>query len=349
MGSYPINEGLPLPFLLKKIYQLYFTVAIISGTLITVSSSSWLGIWMGLEINLLSITPLLRRIKNQIESEATIKYFITQAIASAILIMAIIANIQKETILPIINSTIINIAILTKIGAAPFHFWFPEVIEGLRWINGLIILTWQKIAPIIILIYSYKIIALISIAIVSSILIRGVIGINQTRLRKIIAYSSINHIGWIIRSIIIIQSIWIIYLTIYSTITTAVTIIIKTINTFHINQLINAINNKKPLKILFIMNFLSIGGLPPFIGFFPKWITINFLVNRNFIVISLIIIVITLMTLYFYIRITFSALVIKTTEINFKLLRLKNSPLTIYINFIILSSLALCTLFLNFI
>nr|UZT67663.1 NADH dehydrogenase subunit 2 [Attagenus unicolor japonicus]BBE24794.1 NADH dehydrogenase subunit 2 [Attagenus unicolor japonicus] len=334
---------------MKKMYQLYFTVAMISGTLITVSSSSWLGMWMGLEINLLSITPLLSSIKNQMESEATMKYFITQAMASAILIMAIIANMQKETILPMINSTIMNMAILTKMGAAPFHFWFPEVMEGLSWMNGLIMLTWQKIAPMIILMYSYKMIALISMAIVSSMLISGVMGINQTSLRKIMAYSSINHIGWMISSMIMIQSIWIIYLTIYSTITTAVTIIMKTMNTFHMNQLINAMNNKKPLKMLFIMNFLSMGGLPPFIGFFPKWITINFLVNSNFIVMSLMMIVMTLMTLYFYMRITFSALVMKTTEMNFKLLSLKNSPLTIYMNFIMLSSLALCTLFLNFI
>nr|QOW08057.1 NADH dehydrogenase subunit 2 [Attagenus unicolor japonicus] len=334
---------------MKKTYQLYFTVAMISGTLITVSSSSWLGMWMGLEINLLSITPLLSSIKNQMESEATMKYFITQAMASAILIMAIITNMQKETILPMINSTIMNMAILTKMGAAPFHFWFPEVMEGLSWMNGLIMLTWQKIAPMIILMYSYKMIALISMAIVSSMLISGVMGINQTSLRKIMAYSSINHIGWMISSMIMIQSIWIIYLTIYSTITTAVTIIMKTMNTFHMNQLINAMNNKKPLKMLFIMNFLSMGGLPPFIGFFPKWITINFLVNSNFIVMSLMMIVMTLMTLYFYMRITFSALVMKTTEMNLKLLSLKNSSLTIYMNFIMLSSLALCTLFLNFI
>nr|AZA05016.1 NADH dehydrogenase subunit 2 [Anthrenus verbasci] len=334
---------------MKKTYQLYFTVAMISGTLITVSSSSWLGMWMGLEINLLSITPLLSSIKNQMESEATMKYFITQAMASAILIMAIIVNMQKETISPMINSTIMNMAILTKMGAAPFHFWFPEVMEGLSWMNGLIMLTWQKIAPMIILMYSYKMIALISMAIVSSMLISGVMGINQTSLRKIMAYSSINHIGWMISSMIMIQSIWIIYLTIYSTITTAVTIIMKTMNTFHMNQLINAMNNKKPLKMLFIMNFLSMGGLPPFIGFFPKWITINFLVNSNFIVMSLMMIVMTLMTLYFYMRITFSALVMKTTEMNLKLLSLKNSPLTIYMNFIMLSSLALCTLFLNFI
>nr|QOW08070.1 NADH dehydrogenase subunit 2 [Attagenus augustatus augustatus] len=334
---------------MKKTFQLYFIVAMFSGTLITVSSSSWLGMWMGLEINLLSIIPLLSSVKNQMESEATIKYFITQAMASAILIMAMIINMQKESTMPLMNSTIMTMAILTKMGAAPFHFWFPEVMEGLSWLNSLIMLTWQKIAPMIILMYSTKTILITSIAVISSMLISGIMGINQTSLRKIMAYSSINHIGWMISSTLMIQSIWILYLLIYSAITTAITLIMKINNIFHMSQLINVMNNEKPLKMLFILNFLSMGGLPPFMGFFPKWITINFLVMNNFINMALLMIMMTLMTLYFYMRITFSTMVMKTNEMNIKSLSFKKSPSIIYMNFIMLSSLVFCVMFLNFI
>ncbi|CAH1384876.1 unnamed protein product [Tenebrio molitor] len=91
---------------------------------------------MGLEINLLSVIPIFSEKKNVFSTEASIKYFITQAIASLILLISvIILLLTNEFINPLINSTLIlilNSALIIKLGAAPFHFWFPEVIEGLN-------------------------------------------------------------------------------------------------------------------------------------------------------------------------------------------------------------------------
>lgn len=231
-------------------------------------------------------------------------------------------------------------------GAAPFHFWFPEIIEGLRWINCLIILTWQKIAPIILIIYNAILNEFFTFIILLSIIIRGIIGFNQIRIRKILTFSSINHIAWIIRAIINSKIIWIIYFIIYSFITINLIYILNKFNIIYINQLISIINNKFILKIFFCLNFLSLGGLPPFIGFLPKWLIINELIQENNFLLRFSIIIFTLLTLYFYIRIIFSSLIINiNSQLNFNFKIRKFFILNF--NFIILSRIILFPILYN--
>lgn len=317
------------------------------GSLISISSARWIGIWIGLEINLLSFIPLITSAKNAINNEAALKYFITQAIASTILLFSIIYI--SSSIYLITNFNIImvfNSRILIKMGAAPFHFWFPEIIEGLYWNNCLILLTWQKLAPIIIIIYN-KIIIFFSLIILTSIIIRGILGINQTNIRKILAYSSINHIGWIIASIIYFNNIWIIYFITYLIITINIIYLFKIFNILNIKQLLIKINNNIILKLFFIINFFSLGGLPPFLGFIPKWLTIQILIENNIIIVTFIITIITLITLYFYIQVTFSTLIINNNENNFYLQIKNKNYYIIFINTITLIRLIIITLIFN--
>nr|YP_009699984.1 NADH dehydrogenase subunit 2 [Dermestes tessellatocollis]QEK77720.1 NADH dehydrogenase subunit 2 [Dermestes tessellatocollis]QIA46733.1 NADH dehydrogenase subunit 2 [Dermestes maculatus] len=322
------------------------------GSLITISSYSWLGMWMGLEINLLSFIPLMSSTKNSMQSEAAMKYFITQSIASMILLFSMIIimadNIMINSLMLPNQLMIMNSAILMKMGAAPFHFWFPEIIEGLSWMNSFILMTWQKVAPMVILIQSMKTTFLVTTVIICSMIISGIMGINQTSIRKILAYSSINHVGWMISSFLAWQSIWLIYISIYSLISLNMIMILKTLNIFHIKQLINTMNSNKPLKMTFILNFLSLGGIPPFIGFLPKWLTINFLIEQKMVFISMIMIIFTLLTIFFYMRITFTTMVIYTQETSKKIhinYKIKN---ILILNMISLSSLLICTLLFNF-
>lgn len=274
--------------------------------------------WIGLEINLLSLIPLLKNTKNNYPSERAIKYFISQIIASSLLIFSVIiffnSNIFPEEFKPI-ETILIRTTLLLKIGAAPFHFWLPEVIRGLNWFNSLLILTWQKIAPIILLTYLIKtyILFFSSVIIISSI-IRGFQGLNQTCLRKILAYSSINHVRWIISSLLNSTNICIYYFIIYCLININIIFILKKYNVFYLRQLSIIFTFNKKIKFLFILNFLSLGGLPPFLGFFPKWITIHNIVDNNHYTLTTILIISTLISLYFYLRITFSSFTIYTKE-----------------------------------
>nr|QNP09974.1 NADH dehydrogenase subunit 2 [Ochthebius yoshitomii] len=330
-----------------KIYKLLFLISMMIGTLIAISSYSWLGMWMGLEINLLSIIPLMTNPKNMMNNEAALKYFITQALASTIFLFTIIvlsSNIFKSWEQSF--NLIFNSSLLTKMGAAPFHFWFPEVMEGLNWSNCLLLLTWQKIAPMILIMYN-NMMMFFSIIIMFSMMISGIMGINQLSLRKILAYSSINHIGWMLSSMMFMESIWMIYFIIYSLISINIIMILKKFNIFLLKQIFNVMNNNPMFKMFFIMNFLSLGGLPPFLGFFPKWITIQMMIENKLIILSIIMVIMTLMTLYFYIRITFSTLMINMNEMNYHYKQKNNWMLNI-LNFLSLIGLLFVTLIFNF-
>lgn len=323
------------------------------GTIISVSSITWLGTWIGLEINLLSFIPLIKEKNNSYASESSMKYFLVQALASAVFFFSIIIisginfinseiYIISDLILIIINSSL-----LLKIGAAPFHFWFPEIIEGMRWINRLILITWQKIAPIMILSYSLKSSNFILIIIIICSIIGRIGGLNQTSLRKIIAFSSINHIGWIIRSFLRNEIIWIIYFLIYSSISAAIILLLNSFNVFYLSQIFTLIRKNILIKFRILLNLLSLGGLPPFLGFFPKWIIIQQLRNKYRLVI-LIIILATLITLFFYMRIAYTSIIINHNQINFNIdQNIKISSINLIFTFIRLTGLTICTLIFN--
>nr|QRV62894.1 NADH dehydrogenase subunit 2 [Hydroporus sp. NHM-IR526] len=338
------------------IYKLIFSSMLFMGTLITISSYSWLGVWMGLEINLLSFIPLINMKNNKFSSESSIKYFLIQALASSILLFSIIMFISKSKMINemyFFNKTLMmcmNSAILLKLGAAPFHFWFPEVIEGLNWINSLILMTWQKIAPMMILSYTMKLNYFIYIIIIMSTFIGSIGGLNQISLRKMLAFSSINHIGWMISSLIINEIMWIIYFMIYSIISISIILMLNKFNIFLLNQLFLMMNNLYYIKYFMLMNLLSLGGLPPFLGFLPKWIIIQNLSLNNFLL-TLFMIMMTLITLFFYLRISYSSMMINNTELNFLMIMNKNNYNNMMINlftFISINGMILYTMFINF-
>nr|ARH55130.1 NADH dehydrogenase subunit 2 [Phaedon armoraciae] len=328
-----------------------FFMTMILGTFIAISSYSWFSMWIGLEINLLSIIPLLKTPKSLYPTEAILKYFITQALASTILMFSIITSLNLEASIhtsQLWMMVMMNSALLTKMGAAPFHSWFPEVMEGLNWENSILMLTWQKIAPMILFSYNLQMTVFISFVILNSIILSGILGFNQISLRKIMAYSSINHIGWMIASMLNMKMIWILYFLIYSAITLNIIIVFKYFNIYSMKQLFMSLTANKLIKMLFAVNFLSLGGLPPFLGFFPKWLVINNLVEMKFFSLSVIMITFTLITVFFYLRLTFPSLTISSKEIVLEQPWIVSFQV-IFFNSISLLGLFLCTLTFSFI
>nr|AXS65521.1 NADH dehydrogenase subunit 2 [Laemophloeidae sp. KM-2017] len=331
-----------------KLSKFLFLNTLIAGTFITISAYSWFSMWLGLEINLLSIIPLLNSTKNSFPSEAALKYFITQSMASTVIMFAIISLLFSKDIFENNFSLILNSAILTKMGAAPFHFWFPEIIEGLSWMNSLIILTWQKIAPMILIFYFIELTNFFIFIIIVSSMIGSIMGLNQINLRKILAYSSINHIAWLLCSLLDSFSIWMIYFSIYSIILMTLIFILNKIHAFQISQLMNMSFSNKMMNLSIFLIFFSLGGLPPFLGFLPKWLVINALISNNYFILSFLLIIFTLITLFYYIRVTFLALIISWQK-NFTIKINLNYPFMWMILSFNFTGLIWCSLiFLNF-
>nr|YP_009185801.1 NADH dehydrogenase subunit 2 [Callicerus obscurus]ALO70429.1 NADH deshydrogenase subunit 2 [Callicerus obscurus] len=331
--------------------MLFFIILMI-GSLISISSNSWMGMWLGLEINLLAFIPLIQEKNNTYASESSLKYFLTQALASIILLFSLIFMAKNLLVMKntIDNSIMImfNSTLLTKMGMAPFHFWFPEVIEGLNWLNCLILLTWQKITPMILVMYNMKFQYFFMTIIIFSMLISGFMGLNQVSLRKILAYSSINHMAWMISTMFFSETIWLYYFIVYSILTMNILIMFKLLNIFYYNQILVSLNKNFMMKFLFSFNFLSLGGLPPFLGFFPKWLTIQYLINSNWILLTFMMILLTLLTLFYYMRLIFNILIISTNEINYFTNNIFKNFLIIIFNISSLSSLLLISLTFNF-
>nr|ASL05719.1 NADH dehydrogenase subunit 2 [Agapanthia daurica] len=333
-----------------KYYKILFFMCMVSGTFIAISSYSWFSMWMGLEINLLSLIPLLNSKENSYPTEAALKYFVTQSLASSILLFTIVLSLNLNEFFSqnfLTFDLMLSSALLIKLGAAPFHMWFPEVLEGLDWMNCLILLIWQKIAPLILLFYNSRLTNFMFFIILMSSVFSGFQGLNQISLRKIMAYSSINHISWMLASMLNSLSIWIFYFFVYSIISLNIILILNQLNLYYFKQLFNLFHQNKILKILFMLNFLSLGGLPPFLGFYPKWLVVNNLVSNHLISVSIVLIITTLITLYFYLRLTFSTLSINHAE-TLVYSPKKVSFSIIMFNFISLAGLLFCSLTFNF-
>nr|AFN41743.1 NADH dehydrogenase subunit 2 [Hipposideros lekaguli] len=287
---------------------------IILGTLIVMTSSHWLLIWIGFEMNMLAVIPMLMKRFSPRATEAATKYFLTQATASMLFMLAIIINLLHSgqwTITNMLNptaSTIMALALAMKLGLSPFHFWVPEVTQGIPLSSGLILLTWQKLAPLSILYQISPSINLDILLVISmlSIMVGGWGGLNQTQLRKILAYSSIAHMGWMTAILAYNPTMTLLNLVLYILMTTT-TFMLFMFNSSTTTLSLSHSWNKTPLiaaSILAMM--LSLGGLPPLTGFLPKWMIIQEFTKNDSIIMPTLMAITALLNLYFYMRLAYS-------------------------------------------
>lgn len=270
----------------------------------------------------MSFIPLIIGNKNLFSSESTLKYFLTQALASSIFLFTILIFIFFKNLKINYNLNesfiiLISSSMLIKMGSAPFHFWFPRVTEGLNWNSILILITWQKIAPLIIFSYCINFKLLIFVIFFSMIFGR-LGGLNQTSLRKLMAFSSINHLGWIIIRIQRSEILWEIYFLFYCFLSFNIIFILNNFKLLNINQTFYLKTLNIIIKTSIFIVLLSLGGLPPFLGFFPKWLVIEMLTQQKIIFSLLFILFFTLITLFFYLRISYNALLISHNTINWR-------------------------------
>nr|WDR45848.1 NADH dehydrogenase subunit 2 [Lasiopodomys gregalis] len=289
-------------------------MTIMMGPMITMLSSNLFVMWIGLEMNLLALIPLMLNNPNPRSTEAATKYFLTQATASMILLLSILMNFkqlgtwtfQPETDINIVTMTFISLAI--KLGLAPFHSWLPEVTQGIKLDVGLILLTWQKIAPLSILSQYYELINpnLLILSALISVLIGAWNGLNQTQTRKILAYSSIAHMGWMISILPYNPSLTALNLLVYIIMTIPMFFIFSTHSFTSISSM-SLMWNKMPMALPMIsLILMSTGGLPPLTGFLPKWAIITELMKNNNLSLASLMAMAALINLFFYMRLIYS-------------------------------------------
>nr|YP_009968500.1 NADH dehydrogenase subunit 2 [Myzornis pyrrhoura]AFB19499.1 NADH dehydrogenase subunit 2 [Myzornis pyrrhoura]AHY87157.1 NADH dehydrogenase subunit 2 [Myzornis pyrrhoura]QMX77704.1 NADH dehydrogenase subunit 2 [Myzornis pyrrhoura] len=295
--------------------KLIFTTSLLLGTTITISSNHWVTAWAGLEINTLAVLPLISKSHHPRAIEAATKYFLTQATASALVLFASMTNAWHTGQWDITQLTnpmsclILTSAIAIKLGLVPFHFWFPEVLQGSPLIIGLLLSTILKFPPITLLFMTSPSLnpTLLAYMAILSVALGGWMGLNQTQTRKIMAFSSISHLGWMTIILSYSPKLMLLNFYLYTLMTTTVFLILNTNNTLKLATLMTTWAKNPPLNAMLLLTLLSLAGLPPLTGFLPKWLIIQELTKQNMALVATAISMLSLLSLFFYLRLAYCA------------------------------------------
>nr|YP_009543462.1 NADH dehydrogenase subunit 2 [Erythrogenys gravivox]AYU71282.1 NADH dehydrogenase subunit 2 [Erythrogenys gravivox] len=295
--------------------KLIFTSSLLLGTTIAISSNHWITAWAGLEINTLAILPLIAKSHHPRAIEAATKYFLTQATASTLLLFSATMNAWHTGQWDITQLThpasclILTSALAMKLGLAPFHFWFPEVLQGSPLTTALLLSTLMKFPPITLLFMTSPSLnpTLLTCMAILSVALGGWMGLNQTQIRKILAFSSISHLGWMAIIISYSPKLTLINFYLYALMTTAVFLTLNTIKTLKLPTLMTTWTKTPALSATLFLTLLSLAGLPPFTGFLPKWFIIQELTKQDMALAATTISLLSLLSLFFYLRLAYCA------------------------------------------
>nr|AJA04714.1 NADH dehydrogenase subunit 2 [Phrynocephalus golubewii] len=289
------------------------TASIIMGAVMAMSSSNWLMAWIGLGLNTLATLPVISKPKTTRALEATTKYFLTQEIASMMMLLASTTNAWQTGNWNIpelknkLSTTIMTLSLTMKMGAAPIHFWLPEVLQGTTLQTALLITTWQKLAPLTLMymISNNTQPTILMFLGVSSMIIGGLGGVNQTQLRKTMAYSSINNLGWTIMIMAFSPNMAIMNILIYIIMTTPIFLMMTSTSMKTLQNMATTWTTSTTTTFSIALLMLSTSGLPPLTGFMPKMLILNELLTQKLAMLATMAIMTSLISLLFYLRIAY--------------------------------------------
>nr|UPP55877.1 NADH dehydrogenase subunit 2 [Paulasterias sp. SS-2022] len=295
---------------------LLLVVNILLSIIIVSSSHSWFSVWVGLEMNSLSVLPILCYQFSPRGVESTIKYFLIQAFSAAMILnialvqLWLVSSWSVSQPLGWFSSVVLTLALSLKLGLFPCHYWFPDVMQGVGFIQGLLLSTWQKVAPFIILVSvaeNISNILLVSMG-CTSVIIGGWGGLNQVQTRKIMAFSSISHLGWICSVLAYSAYISCVMFLVYIVISSGVFLLNNEFNLYNLSLLSRLVYYNSWVGGLLISSILSLGGLPPLTGFLNKFLALECLLANNVLLPCGIMVVGSLFSLFFYLRIGFNSI-----------------------------------------
>nr|QNH73540.1 NADH dehydrogenase subunit 2 [Dicrurus remifer] len=295
--------------------KMVFVTSLLLGTTITITSNHWVMAWTGLEINTLAILPLISKSHHPRAIEAATKYFLVQAAASTLVLFSSMTNAWYTGQWDITQLThptsclILTAAISIKLGLVPFHFWFPEVLQGSSLTTGLLLSTMLKFPPITLLFMTSQSLnpTLLTILAILSTAIGGWMGLNQTQIRKILAYSSISHLGWMTIILVYNPKLTLLNFYLYALMTSTVFLILNSMKVLKLSTLMTMWTKTPSLSAISLLTLMSLAGLPPLTGFLPKWLIIKELTMQEMAPTAIIISLLSLLGLFFYLRLAYCA------------------------------------------
>ena len=293
--------------IILSLINFYFLLFI--SIIMATSFNSRFIIWIRLEINILRFLPIISSGVN-IELENSVKYFIIQSWASIIFLMRIFfCNYLFNRFY-----TLLIIRIFIKLGISPFHTWFISILKTCSLFILIILSTVQKLIPLIILNNIYINFNLLYFRIIITIIFILFILSRVINLNKLLALSSLGNILWLISRNILSLKLILLFIFIYIYILLGIYIFYN-IYYYNIFIQINRINFFD--KIIIIIVFMSLGGIPPMLGFLRKLLILKMIFIYENMFLFLIIIFSALILLYHYIsRIYFFLTFVPSIKLN---------------------------------
>ena len=323
-----------------KIFKIEYPILILSsvlGMMIMISSNDLIVFYMGLELQSLALYVLATFNRDQLKSsEAGLKYFVLSALSSGLLLYgcSLIYGFTGSTNFNVIASQLnandyaltfgivfVLVGLAFKISAVPFHMWAPDVYEGSPTSVTLFFTMVPKIAaltvfirflyvPFLDLIDQWQIILIfLSIA---SMLFGAIAAIGQTNLKRLVAYSSIGHVGYTLAGLATgtndgIQS-SIIYFTIYIIMNLGLfscLLMMKRNNVYYENiEDLSGLSKNHPLLSLCLLIILfSLAGIPPLAGFFAKFYIFKSVLEQSMYFLAIVGLLSTVVAAFYYLRI----------------------------------------------
>ncbi len=323
-----------------KIFKIEYPILILSsvlGMMIMISSNDLIVFYMGLELQSLALYVLATFNRDQLKSsEAGLKYFVLSALSSGLLLYgcSLIYGFTGSTNFNVIASQLnandyaltfgivfVLVGLAFKISAVPFHMWAPDVYEGSPTSVTLFFTMVPKIAaltvfirflyvPFLDLIDQWQIILIfLSIA---SMLFGAIAAIGQTNLKRLVAYSSIGHVGYTLAGLATgtndgIQS-SIIYFTIYIIMNLGLfscLLMMKRNNVYYENiEDLSGLSKNHPLLSLSLLIILfSLAGIPPLAGFFAKFYIFKSVLEQSMYFLAIVGLLSTVVAAFYYLRI----------------------------------------------
>ena len=256
------------------------------GTLLLISSSNFLSIYLAIELHTFPIFILITQKKGYIYSaEAGLKYFVLSALSSGIFLFGcsylyqLIGDIELihmkiELTQETVCDVFITIALLFKLAAAPLHIWAPDVYSGAPTLITVLLILLPKIAILSILVTIKISYMILFVSVVFSLFIGSIGGLNQVQIKRLMAYSGINHIGLLLFGLLIKSPLSLqaslIYLTLYIWMTLCLFSIIIMRKSNLILEFKGSSREQPLMSWILTISLLSLAGIPPFIGFLSK-------------------------------------------------------------------------------
>ena len=289
------------------------------SSLLLVSSVNWLSIYLALELQTLTLFVLaaLKR-DSAYSTEAGLKYFVLGAVSSGLFLFgcALLYGLTGETSIQGINcmfsgdvgKILITVSLLFKLSAAPFHMWAPDVYEGAPTTTTALIATLPKVAVFSILVQIGPVTNMVLVCAVLSITYGAIGALNQTRIKRLLAYSGISHMGFILLGVAIgtFESIQasLIYMVIYVIMSIcSFSIILSVAPRGGLIVEFSGISRENPgIAAALALVFLSTAGVPPLAGFLSKWLILLSGISSGYYLICIIAVTSSVVAGVYYVR-----------------------------------------------